>query len=160
MKLQHLYIHSYCIQSSERVSGRGPKWLKGWNTLGNNLQQHVVTISCCDKLQIALCTGEFLCKSVSVIEFCHCNKSPKIKSDWQNLCDLLCWKLCCGDKIFTKIPQHTKQFVTARCHPTCCLTCTQDWYVAMMNCSDISPSVFPPLQFTVDYRRPPLWIPS
>lgn len=158
MKLQHLYIHSYCIQSSERVSGRGPKWLKGWNTLGNNLQQHVVTISCM--------TNCLMYRRIFV-QICLCNRILSLQQVTQNQIRLteFVWlavlKIVFWRQDFNKnSPVHTKRFVTARYHPTCCLTCTQDWYVAMMNCSDISPSVFPPLQFTVDYYRPPLWIPS
>ena len=144
-------MHSYCIQSSERVSGRGPKWLKGWNTLGNNWQQHIVTISCSDKspyvywrIFVQIC----LCNRILSLQQVKQNQTRLWAFVWLAVAKIVLWR-----QDFHKNSQYTQyhlllqsvtQLVALK------ITCTQSWFVATTNCSDISPCVWP--TFTVYCR--------
>ena len=101
--------------------------LRGGYTLGDKLQQNVVAtdhpcaqvmrLLTCSKMlgqHVAvtnrlMCTREFLWKSVSTTEFCHCIKSQKIKSDW------IC-VTCCRDKDFQKF-SNTHEFMFLKLVP-------------------------------------------
>ena len=114
-------MHSYCIQSSERMSGRGPKWLKRWNTLGNNnWQQHIVTISCSDKspyvywrIFVQIC----LCNRILSLQQVTQNQTRLWEFVWLAVAKIVLWR----QDFHKNSPIRTKPFVTAKCHPTCCL---------------------------------------
>ena len=109
--------------------------------------------------KIASCVLENFCENL-----CRCNRiCRRHKSHsplWFDFLQLVAaTKFCCGDKDFHKNSSvHTKRFVAATCRLTLLLQLVAwpvhiEWSVAATCCSNLSPSVYRPLEYTYLFHR-------
>ena len=104
----------------------------------------------------SVCTGEFLWKSLWLQQN-FVAATSRTNSVWLDFLRLIAaTKFCCGDKDFHKnSPVHTKRFVVATCRLTVLLQLVarpvhMEWSVAATSCCNLSPSVYRPLEVTID----------